>query len=73
MGIVGSPGRGLARTEAHLSAFFPPFISTWYSVLRGPHSWEGPWQSKCVSFMVLTVNWRPEAQNSSLHGFFSRM
>ena len=40
---------------------FPPFVSTWYSVLRGPHSWEGPWQSKCVSFMVLTVNWRPEA------------
>ena len=23
MGILGSPGRGLARTEAHLSAFFP--------------------------------------------------
>ena len=52
MGILGSPGRGLARTEAHLSAFFPLFISTWYPVLRGPHSWEGPWQSTCVSFMV---------------------
>lgn len=32
--------------------FFSSFISAWYQVLRGPHSWKGPWQSKSISFMV---------------------